>query len=78
MQVVPAATPAAEVLKHKPAGVFLSNGPGDPVPLDYAVGAVRDLIKTGVPILAFAWAPDSRNGVRWKDVQTQIRPPRRE
>jgi len=50
VQVVPAATPAAEVLKHKPAGVFLSNGPGDPVPLDYAVGAVRDLIKTGVPI----------------------------
>ena len=35
--VVPAQTPAAEVLKHQPDGVFLSNGPGDPEPCDYAI-----------------------------------------
>jgi len=50
VQVVPAATPAAEALRYKPAGVFLSNGPGDPAPLGYAVQAVRDLIKAGIPI----------------------------
>jgi len=47
--VVPARTPAAEVLKLKPDGVFLSNGPGDPAPCDYAVEAARELIETGVP-----------------------------
>jgi carbamoyl-phosphate synthase small subunit len=49
-RVVPAATPAVDALKHKPAGVFLSNGPGDPSALGYAVQAVSDLIKSGVPI----------------------------
>jgi carbamoyl-phosphate synthase small subunit len=49
-QVVPATTPAAEALKHKPAGIFLSNGPGDPAALGYAVRAVGDLVKTGIPI----------------------------
>jgi len=48
--VVPATTPAAEAMKHKPAGVFLSNGPGDPAALGYAVQAVRDLIKLDIPI----------------------------
>ena len=48
--VVPATTTAAEAMKHKPAGIFLSNGPGDPSALGYAVKAVSDLIKTGVPI----------------------------
>jgi carbamoyl-phosphate synthase small subunit len=50
VQVVPATTTAAEALSHKPAGIFLSNGPGDPAALGYAVQAVRDLIQTGVPI----------------------------
>ncbi len=50
VQVVPATTPAAEALKHKPAGVFLSNGPGDPAALDYAVRAVGDLVRSGIPI----------------------------
>jgi carbamoyl-phosphate synthase small subunit len=50
VQVVPATTPAADVLKHKPAGVFLSNGPGDPAPLTYAAEAVRELMRTGIPI----------------------------
>ena len=47
--VVPAQTPAAEVLKHQPDGVFLSNGPGDPQPCDYAIAAARELIETGIP-----------------------------
>jgi len=50
VQVVPATTPAAEALKFKPAGIFLSNGPGDPAALGYAVQAVKDLVATGVPI----------------------------
>ena len=47
--VVPAKTPAAEVLKHKPDGIFLSNGPGDPEPCDYAIAATKELIETGIP-----------------------------
>jgi len=50
VQVVPATTPAAEALKYNPAGIFLSNGPGDPAALGYAVQAVTDLVKSGVPI----------------------------
>jgi carbamoyl-phosphate synthase small subunit len=47
--VVPAKTPAADVLKLKPNGVFLSNGPGDPQPCDYAIAAAREIIEQGVP-----------------------------
>jgi carbamoyl-phosphate synthase small subunit len=47
--VVPARAPAAEVLKHQPDGIFLSNGPGDPEPCDYAIAAARELIETGIP-----------------------------
>ena len=47
--VVPAQTPAAEVLKHQPDGIFLSNGPGDPEPCDYAIAAAKELIETGIP-----------------------------
>ena len=50
IQVVPATTTAAEALQHRPAGIFLSNGPGDPSALGYAVQAVSDLTKTGIPI----------------------------
>jgi carbamoyl-phosphate synthase small subunit len=50
VQVVPAATPAAQAMRYQPAGIFLSNGPGDPAALGYAVQIVRDLIATGVPI----------------------------
>jgi len=50
VQVVPATTPAAEALRYKPAGIFLSNGPGDPSALGYAVQAVSDLVKSGIPI----------------------------
>jgi carbamoyl-phosphate synthase small subunit len=50
VRVVPATTPAEEALKDKPAGIFLSNGPGDPAALDYAVKTVGDLVKRDVPI----------------------------
>lgn len=48
--VVPAQTSAAEVLKYRPDGVFLSNGPGDPEPCTYAIAAIRELLVAGVPI----------------------------
>lgn len=47
--VVPAQTPVAEVLALQPDGVFLSNGPGDPEPCDYAIGAIKELIAQKVP-----------------------------
>jgi carbamoyl-phosphate synthase small subunit len=47
--VVPAQTPAAAVLELQPDGIFLSNGPGDPEPCDYAIEATRALIDTGIP-----------------------------
>jgi carbamoyl-phosphate synthase small subunit len=47
--VVPAKTPAADVFKLKPNGVFLSNGPGDPEPCDYAIAAAREIIDSGMP-----------------------------
>ena len=48
--VVPAQTPAAEVQKLQPDGIFLSNGPGDPEPCDYAISAASALIESGVPV----------------------------
>src|SRR6266513_2368397 len=50
VRVLPADTPASAVLKYKPAGVFLSNGPGDPAALGYAVEAVSELVRSGIPI----------------------------
>jgi carbamoyl-phosphate synthase small subunit len=50
VQVVPATTTAEEALAYKPAGIFLSNGPGDPAALGYAVKTVNDLTKSGIPI----------------------------
>nr|WP_180334368.1 glutamine-hydrolyzing carbamoyl-phosphate synthase small subunit [Xanthomonas hortorum] len=47
--VVPARTPVAEVLAMQPDGVFLSNGPGDPEPCDYAISAIQELIAKKVP-----------------------------
>jgi len=48
--VVPAQTPADEVQKLQPDGIFLSNGPGDPEPCDYAISAAAALIESGVPV----------------------------
>ena len=49
LTVVPAQTPAKDVLALKPDGIFLSNGPGDPEPCDYAIAAIRELLARGIP-----------------------------
>ncbi|MDP9515637.1 glutamine-hydrolyzing carbamoyl-phosphate synthase small subunit [Pseudomonas protegens] len=48
--VVPAQTPASDVLALKPDGVFLSNGPGDPEPCDYAIKAIKEVLETEIPV----------------------------
>ena len=76
--VVPGTATADEVLALKPDGVFLSNGPGDPEPLDYAIDTIRGVLgKTpvfgiclGHQLLSLACGA--------QDVQAQVRPPRRE
>jgi carbamoyl-phosphate synthase small subunit len=50
LTVVPAQTPAAEVLALNPDGIFLSNGPGDPEPCDYAITAISELLETDIPV----------------------------
>ena len=50
LTVVPAQTPASEVLAMQPDGVFLSNGPGDPEPCDYAIAAIRELLARKMPM----------------------------
>ena len=48
--VVPAQTPAADVLAMNPDGIFLSNGPGDPEPCDYAIEAIQQILQTEIPV----------------------------
>ena len=50
LTVVPAETSAEEALAHSPDGIFLSNGPGDPEPCDYAIDAIREFLAKGVPV----------------------------
>lgn len=50
LTVVPAQTPASAVLAMNPDGIFLSNGPGDPEPCDYAIAAIRDFLETDIPV----------------------------
>ncbi|WP_067584022.1 glutamine-hydrolyzing carbamoyl-phosphate synthase small subunit [Endozoicomonas ascidiicola] len=50
LTVVPAQTPASEVLAMNPDGVFLSNGPGDPEPCDYAIAAIKEILETSLPV----------------------------
>jgi carbamoyl-phosphate synthase small subunit len=50
VHILPATSTAADVLAQKPAGIFLSNGPGDPAALGYAVKTVHELLDTGIPI----------------------------
>ena len=49
LEVIPATTPASEVFAKKPDGVFLSNGPGDPEPCDYAIRAIQEIVEAGIP-----------------------------
>ena len=48
--VVPAQTPAADVIAMNPDGIFLSNGPGDPEPCDYAIQAIGEILETNIPV----------------------------
>ena len=50
LTVVPAQTPASEVLAMNPDGIFLSNGPGDPEPCDYAIEAITEILQTNIPV----------------------------
>ncbi|MBM6551025.1 glutamine-hydrolyzing carbamoyl-phosphate synthase small subunit [Marinomonas ostreistagni] len=50
LTVVPAKTPASDVLALNPDGVFLSNGPGDPEPCDYAINAIKEILETEIPV----------------------------
>ena len=50
LTVVPAQTPASEVLAMNPDGIFLSNGPGDPAPCDYAIAAIKEFLQTDIPV----------------------------
>lgn len=50
LTVVPAQTPASEVLAMNPDGIFLSNGPGDPEPCDYAITAIKEFLTTDIPV----------------------------
>ncbi|WP_075182310.1 glutamine-hydrolyzing carbamoyl-phosphate synthase small subunit [Pantoea sp. 1.19] len=50
LTVVPAQTPADDVLKMNPDGIFLSNGPGDPEPCDYAIRAIQQFLTTDIPV----------------------------
>ena len=50
LTVVPAQTPAKDVLAMNPDGVFLSNGPGDPEPCDYAIAAIKEILTTDIPV----------------------------
>ena len=50
LTVVPAQSAAKDALAHQPDGIFLSNGPGDPEPCDYAIRAIRELLASGIPI----------------------------
>jgi carbamoyl-phosphate synthase small subunit len=50
LTVIPAQTSAQEALEHRPDGIFLSSGPGDPEPCDYAIRATRELVDTGIPV----------------------------
>ncbi len=50
LTVVPAKTPASEVLAMEPDGIFLSNGPGDPEPCDYAIEAIQQILETDIPV----------------------------
>ena len=73
VQVVPATATANDVMRYKPRGVFLSNGPGDPDALDYAHNSVRGLLGE-VPIFGICLGhPDSRIRFWWADVQVEVR-----
>ncbi len=75
--VVPATTPAKDVLAMNPDGVFFSNGPGDPEPLEYAVENCEGAAGEEADLRDLPWASDLRPRARRQDVQAEVRTPRR-
>ncbi len=79
VRVFPATTPAAELLATRPDGVFLSNGPGDPAVLDYAIDNARELVEERRADVRHLPRPSGpRPGDGRPHVQAEVRPPRRE
>ena len=76
--VVPATTPAKDVLAMNPDGVFFSNGPGDPEPLEYAVENVQEVAGQEADLRNLPGAPDLRISTRRQDLQAEVRASRRE
>jgi carbamoyl-phosphate synthase small subunit len=76
--VVPAQTPPLRCW-HQPDGIFLSNGPGDPEPCDYAIAAARELIETGIPTFGICLGHQIMALASWReDLQDEVRPPWRQ
>ncbi len=79
LTVVPATTPADEVMALLPDGVFLSNGPGDPEPCDYAIEAIGTLVdQRRADVRHLPRPPAARARERREDREDEVRPPRRE
>jgi hypothetical protein len=77
--VVPAQTPAAEVLALRPDGIFLSNGPGDPEPCDYAIDRRPQADRhRHAHVRHLPGPPDHGAGLGRQDLQDEVRPPRRQ
>jgi carbamoyl-phosphate synthase small subunit len=76
--VVPAKTTAEETLALNPDGVFFSNGPGDPEPLDYAIETVQQAAGQEADLRDLPGAPDLRAGAGRQDLQAEVRTPRRQ
>ena len=79
MTVVPAQTPADQVLAMNPDGIFLSNGPGDPEPCDYAIAAIARFLDDRYPGVRHLPRPSAaRARERREDREDEVRPPRRQ
>ena len=78
VEVVPASTTASEVLAREPDGVFLSNGPGDPAALGYAVADDRRAARRGAGVRHLPRPPAARRGARRAHLQAPLRTPRRQ
>ena len=76
--ILPGTATAEEILASEPDGVFLSNGPGDPEPLEYAIGAIRGVLGRDARVRHLPGAPASVAGLRGQDIQAQVRPSRRQ
>ena len=79
IRVYPATAPASELLATKPDGVFLSNGPGDPAVLTYAIDNAKALVKSDVPVFGICLGHQILGlAMGGSDVQAEVRPPWRE